>query len=174
MSLHKATGTCARYCSILHQEFPISKSFLDQTRWHHGLWKKWRPRQFLGIKNTFKQKDGTLNAHAPYLCHQIAWANRQSFLGEASLTKESLLEPRAGFEPATYSLQGCRSSRWAIEAHTFPLNEPELKVFGSILRALVITRFLSSDTSKIMRTVTSAAATMAEIEGVFHIFCTQI
>ena len=32
-------------------------------------------------------------------------------------------KPRAGFEPATYSLQGCCSSRWATEATAFPFRK---------------------------------------------------
>ena len=36
---------------------------------------------------------------------------RQRFFGAASFTKEGAMEPRAGFEPATYSLQGCRSGQ---------------------------------------------------------------
>ena len=33
-----------------------------------------------------------------------------AFLGEASFGKEGSMEPRAGFDPATNSLQGCRST----------------------------------------------------------------
>ena len=32
------------------------------------------------------------------------------FLNECSLPKENSVEPRAGFDPATNSLQGCRST----------------------------------------------------------------
>ena len=41
---------------------------------------------------------------------QIIEAQNNRFLGEASLGKEGSMEPRAGFDPATNSLQGCRST----------------------------------------------------------------
>ncbi len=36
--------------------------------------------------------------------------SKSAFLGEASFDKEGSMEPRAGFDPATNSLQGCRST----------------------------------------------------------------
>ena len=35
---------------------------------------------------------------------------KQAFLNECSFAKENSMEPRAGFDPATNSLQGCRST----------------------------------------------------------------